>query len=322
MTLDFWLNLLSGDGFMPRRYCGVWDNSLVSLHLVSDVVTWLSYLWIPLLMLRMSFVRRQQVRLQRATLAILLLYALFITACGWTHFFDALMFYYPVYRINGLIRGITATVSLVTAISLIKLLPLALDAPLTILTQKAALRQQHQWLRDILDSATEGRLMLCETRTDLPAALDECVLLQTVRESWDLRALRQSLRKVAVGAGFSSDLVNDLLLAVHEAAMNALTHAGGGTVCCRCTEEKIQVWIEDIGKGIPLDRLPIATLKQGYSTAGTAGQGWYLVLNLVSIAYLLTGTKGTTVVLEVVQPAASVSSPPFSAARGEAIAVA
>ena len=75
--------------------------------------------------------------------------------------------------------------------------------------------------------------------------------------------------------------------------------SGVGKVRGYARADAAQVWVEDAGSGILLGRLPIATLKQGYSTAGTAGQGWFLILSFVDEAYLRTGPGGTQVVLEM-----------------------
>jgi len=296
---QLWQSLVSGQDFMPRRLCGVWSPSLIALHLVSDGVIWLSYLWIPVVMLLAYRTHRRELRLQRATFLLFLLYALFITACGWTHFFDGLMFYNPVYRLNGFVRALTAAVSLVTAVSLARLIPRAVNAPITILAQEAALAQQQTWLRDILDAATSGVLRLCASPEDLPAPLNgETSEAVTVAAVHDLAAVRRLVRGLAEGAGFERGRVQDLVTAAHEAAMNALNHAGAGVVRGFHAGDRVQIWVRDSGPGIALDRLPISTLKQGYSTAGTGGQGWFQILSLVDTAYLLTGPDGTTVVLE------------------------
>jgi anti-sigma regulatory factor (Ser/Thr protein kinase) len=314
--LDFWTNLFSGHGFMPRRLCGVWDQSLVTLHVVSDTIIWLAYLWIPLVMLWAWRRNGKVLRLHTPMLLIFLLYVFFITACGWTHFFDALMFYNPVYRINGLVRALTAVVSLGTAISLVRLIPQAITAPITILTQRAALHQQQQWLKDILDSATDGVLHLCAREADLPSPLssDKPSVLE-VQEASQLRQVRRMVQQLTEQAEFNRGRAGDLLSAVHEAAMNALVHGGSAKVWAYAAGETVQVWIEDRGPGIPLDKLPISTLKQGYSTAGTAGQGWFLVLSLVDRADLLTGPEGTRLVLQMSRTPKE-HSVPFAAAIG------
>jgi anti-sigma regulatory factor (Ser/Thr protein kinase) len=292
---------------MPRRYCGVWSPSLIALHVVSDVLIWLAYLWIPLVMVWAYRSHRRDLLLHAPTYLIFLLYTVFITACGWTHFFDALMFVDPVYRLNGVVRALTAIVSVATAVSLVQLVPRAITAPIKILSQQATLARQQAWLRDILDAATGGVLRLCFSSSQLPAPLAGSPAELTVASANDLAAVRRMVQRLTAEVGFARSRAQDLVTTAHEAAMNTLRHAGGGTVRGYWDGDRVQIWVEDHGPGIPLDRLPIATLKQGYSTAGTAGQGWFQVLSLADAAYLRTGADGTTVVLEMARE----TSPPI-----------
>ena len=225
------------------------------------------------------------------------------------------MFYDPAYRINGLVRAFTAAVSLATAVSLVRLVPLALSAPVTILAQQTALRQQHEWLRDILDSATGGVLKLCRTEADLPDALGDQPLNVQIINASQLRKVREIVQDLAHRADFDRERAGEMLTSVHEAAMNALKHGGGAVVRAYVYGDTVQVWIEDKGAGIPLDKLPLATLKQGYSTVGTAGQGWFMVLSFVDRADLFTGPDGTCLVLQMKRRAGA-NQVPFAAAVG------
>lgn len=47
-----------------------------------------------------------------------------------------------------------------------------------------------------------------------------------------------------------------------------------------------------------MDRLHRATLERGYTTAGTLGHGFWMILKTCDRLYLLTGTNGTTLVME------------------------
>jgi anti-sigma regulatory factor (Ser/Thr protein kinase) len=157
--------------------------------------------------------------------------------------------------------------------------------------------RQRGILQDALASVTGGRLRLCTSAEDLPerfpAASDPIAL---TRES--LRAVRLRATEAAESAGLSSERIIDLLTAVGEASMNAVTHAGGGTADIRVNENVVQVWVEDHGPGIEMNRLPDATLKHGHSTTGTLGHGFKMMLQTTDRLWLLTGPPGTTVVLE------------------------
>jgi anti-sigma regulatory factor (Ser/Thr protein kinase) len=158
---------------------------------------------------------------------------------------------------------------------------------------------QRAFLRDVLASVTDGRLCLCDGPADLPRGLPPVAdPVPLNRET--LRVLRRLTTEAAQAAGLGKGRCQDLLTAVNEAAMNAVVHAGGGEgrVCADADAGVVQVWIEDKGAGIEVRHLPQATLHRGYTTAGTLGHGFKLLLNTADRVWLLTGPTGTTVVLE------------------------
>ena len=64
------------------------------------------------------------------------------------------------------------------------------------------------------------------------------------------------IARLVDAAGFDTERGDGLVTATHEAAMNALRHAGGGVVRAVHSDGAVQVWIEDTGRGIALDKLP------------------------------------------------------------------
>lgn len=157
--------------------------------------------------------------------------------------------------------------------------------------------QQRSFLRDILYSVTEGKLSLCNQPEDLPALPSEQsghIDLTAER----LRELRQVVDKTAVEHGLSGERAMDLVTAASEAGMNAVRHGGGGEARVYAEPNRVQVWITDRGRGIDLENLPRATLERGYTTGGSLGHGFFLMLNFTDRLYLLTGSEGTTVVVE------------------------
>jgi PAS domain S-box-containing protein len=158
--------------------------------------------------------------------------------------------------------------------------------------------QQRAFLRDVLSSVTEGKLRLCDTKKDLPQPFTlaaESILLSAEA----LRTVRRTVQAVAEAQGLSLERQHDLITGAGEASMNAVNHAGGGEArVCADSSGIVQVWVEDQGKGIDLHYLPRATLEPGFSTGGSLGHGFFMMLNTCDRVYLLTGTTGTTVVLE------------------------
>ena len=166
----------------------------------------------------------------------------------------------------------------------------------------AALREnearQRAFLRDVLSSVSEGRLCLCDTAAGLPAPLAPVGDPVPVQPG-SLSAVRARAREAATDLGFDEDRLFDLLSAVGEAAMNAVVHAGGGRAeVYTDRHDTVQVWIEDQGGGIAMESLPRAAFERGYTTAGTMGHGFFLMLKTADRVHLLTTPSGTTVVLE------------------------
>lgn len=169
----------------------------------------------------------------------------------------------------------------------------------------AALHQLAGWqrgfLRDVLASVTEGKLRLCDTEDDLPprhGSLWGTPLY--LHADTGLSALRRRATEAAEAADFPPERIADFVTAVNEAGMNAIVHAGAGTVHVALDTNTglVQVWVEDTGSGITMENLPRATLARGFTTAGTLGHGLKLMLQTTDRLWLLTGPTGTNVVLE------------------------
>jgi len=160
-----------------------------------------------------------------------------------------------------------------------------------------AAMQQRAFLRDILYSVTEGKLFLCNTPDELPKPPPEQSAPIVLRRE-ALRELRHVTDNVASAHGLNGERTMDLVTAVSEAGMNAVVHGGGGEARIYAEQDRVQVWITDRGQGIDLEHLPRATLERGYTTGGSLGHGFFLILNFTDRLYLLTGSDGTTIVVE------------------------
>jgi signal transduction histidine kinase len=124
--------------FLPHGVCFLWDESLLLLHVVSDSIIALAYYSIPIALI--FFVRRRK---DLAFSWIFVLFAVFIVACGTTHLLGIWTIWHPAYWLDGTVKALTATVSLVTAILLWPLIPKALALP-----SPAQLRSAYQKLEE------------------------------------------------------------------------------------------------------------------------------------------------------------------------------
>lgn len=165
--------------------------------------------------------------------------------------------------------------------------------------QRILAEQQQTFLRDVLASVTEGRLLLSSSPAQLPAALTPLGAAILLTREDGLRDLRQRTLEAARVAGMSEERQFDLVTAASEAGMNAVVHAGGGIGTVSSSGDGVvQVRVEDQETGITMENLPKATLSRGFSTKATLGHGLKLMLETVDHLYLLTGLGGTTIVLE------------------------
>lgn len=119
------INPLDTSGFPPRWYCGpAWSEEPTWgwIHIVSDVVIWLSYLSIPAIVLT-AVKKRGDIPVR----GVVGLFAAFVVACGFTHLIEAIIFWWPAYRLSAVVKLFTAVVSVVTAIALVRVFPQALQ---------------------------------------------------------------------------------------------------------------------------------------------------------------------------------------------------
>src|SRR3954465_5578921 len=113
--------LFDTSGFVPRWRCGHWFAELGWVHIISDVLIWLAYLAIPAVLL--FFLRRRR---DLPFPKIIWLFGGFILSCGTTHIIEAIIFWYPVYRLAGAVKLATALVSWGTVGALVWVIPKAL----------------------------------------------------------------------------------------------------------------------------------------------------------------------------------------------------
>jgi len=170
----FFSRIFNTDDFPARWHCGNWTPGHGWLHIGSDIAVWLAYFTIPCVLIYFA-ARKEDLPFRR----VFWLFGAFILACGTTHLMEAVIFWWPAYRLAGLIKLLTAVVSWGTVIALVPIIPqvLAMRSPNSLeqdVEQRTAelhqandalrrevmerrhvenaLREQREWLRVILSS--------------------------------------------------------------------------------------------------------------------------------------------------------------------------
>jgi PAS domain S-box-containing protein len=163
-----WLSsIFDTAGFSPRWYCGPgWlaDPGWAWLHIVSDLATFTAYTAIPLVFI--YFLRkRPDLPLPR----LWWLFATFIFACGTVHLLEAMLFWWPIYRLSGVVKFTTAIASWATVLALLPVVPAALtfrsptdlerevrDRTVELRAANRQIRESDEWLRLALMAGRMG----------------------------------------------------------------------------------------------------------------------------------------------------------------------
>ena len=114
----FFSGLFDTADWPARWYCGNWSDFHGWLYIISDLLIWAAYFLIPVFLFRLVILRKD-FPFQK----VVWLFGAFIVLCGTTHFVDAIIFWWPAYRLSAFIRLLTAVVSMTTVYVLYRILP-------------------------------------------------------------------------------------------------------------------------------------------------------------------------------------------------------
>ncbi len=139
---DFFRKIVSPD-FLPHGHSFFWEPSLVWLNVISDALITLAYFFIPFTL--SYFVRRRSGQELRRPM---LMFAIFMYACGTTHLLLVWNVWHSAYWLEGFVKAITAIVSVTTAIFAVRMAPMVL---------KMAMPNELALVHDSLSGEREGR---------------------------------------------------------------------------------------------------------------------------------------------------------------------
>lgn len=121
---------------MPHGYCFSWQQELVWMHVISDVAIALAYYSIPIILFYLVGKRRQSLPFKW----VFMMFGLFILLCGTTHLVELITLWYPYYYLEGILKVMTAAVSVATAILLIPIVPKVLELFSEITTEDESIK--------------------------------------------------------------------------------------------------------------------------------------------------------------------------------------
>jgi two-component sensor histidine kinase len=126
--MSLWDWLFNPSGLTAHGFCLSWAPGLIALHAISDGLIGVAYFSIPL---ALAWFVRERRDLTYSYGWVIYLFVAFILACGATHLFSILTLWIPAYGVEGVVKAITAALSIATAAALWPLAPklLALPSP-------------------------------------------------------------------------------------------------------------------------------------------------------------------------------------------------
>lgn len=122
--MDQLRHLFDSTRFMPHGHCYLWTPDILWLHVSSDLVIFIAYYSIPITLI--YFISKKRTFPFNW---VFWMFGAFILLCGTTHIMNIWTTWYPTYFLEGVVKAVTALVSIVTAVSLWFLLPKALSLP-------------------------------------------------------------------------------------------------------------------------------------------------------------------------------------------------
>ncbi|MBD2253439.1 sensor histidine kinase [Nostoc parmelioides] len=161
--LHFIQNIFADNLFIPHGHCYLWQPGLVWLHLLSDFLIAVAYYSIPITLV--YFVRKRQ---DLPFKWIFLLFGAFIVSCATSHVMEIWTLWHPTYWLSGLMKAITAFISIYTAIVLIPIVPqlLALPSP-------AQLEAANDQLKTEIIERKTAEAALLQIKADLENRVEE-----------------------------------------------------------------------------------------------------------------------------------------------------
>lgn len=152
--------------------------------------------------------------------------------------------------------------------------------------------------RRLILAATNGKFIITEL-SNIKEMAGPCLADWTITGEQDLSSIRHDIAELAEREGMKAPHLEKFVMCMGEAATNALTHGGGGRVSLHRLPDSLMITVSDAGPGIAALNLPDVALRHGYTTAGTLGMGYKVIISFADRAYLATGTDGTTVAISM-----------------------
>lgn len=152
-----WKTLIDTTDFPMRWDSGNWTPQHGWTHIVADLAIAVAYAVISIALAGYWWKKRGELAFPK----LLWIFGAFIFSCGSMHAVEAVLFYYPVYRLSALLKVITAVVSWAAVIAMLRAAPRAV--------RLSGLQRANGELEEQLEKTREATCALARSNRDLEA---------------------------------------------------------------------------------------------------------------------------------------------------------
>lgn len=222
---------------------------------------------------------------------------IFLT-CGFGHLLEGMSFWKLTYPVNVPWSMVTGDIGFAVLVNSSRFPGFirGQDIQAELAASRLDQARQSAFFSNVLHAVTDGKLRYHPSGIPLVLGDGDKKASMPISRA-NLAEARDAVHRVATEQRYPQSRIDDMLTSGGEAMMNAVTHGENGTLDIVARDSFLQLWVRDRGKGIPIDDIPNATLRSGWSSRGTLGAGFTLIMGLVDELDLATGNDGTLLVL-------------------------
>jgi anti-sigma regulatory factor (Ser/Thr protein kinase)/PAS domain-containing protein len=159
-------------------------------------------------------------------------------------------------------------------------------------------RHKLEFYKRTIQAATNGKLVITDG-ANIQNIAGKPYYSWQIDSPESITDIRHNVTSLAKINNMDENRIGNFIIAVGEVSANVYKHARVGNASIHITPFSMIYLVCDKGTGIDALNLPDVALRDHFSTAGTLGMGYKVMLSFCDKVYLSTSPNGTTVAIEM-----------------------